>query len=76
MPVPMPITARRVAPPFQAKLTLVTKPPAPLGLNRTTILWIAPAARLNEPPETTLNGAVVETVPLSVLSPGFMMVND
>ena len=41
-------------------------------------VWLAPGARVNEPPETTLNGAVVEAAPLTVLPDpaGFVTVNE
>ncbi len=38
-------------------------------------VWLAPLRRLNAPPETTLNGAAVDAVPLRVPLPPFVTVN-
>ncbi|MEM4409107.1 MAG: hypothetical protein QXI19_10240, partial [Candidatus Caldarchaeum sp.] len=45
-------------------------PPAAPGAKRTTISCGCPGLRLKLPPETTLNGAAVVTLPVSLPAPG------
>src|SRR2546428_140847 len=71
---PVPDTDREAAPAFELNATLFAKLPATVGLNRTTTVWLDPAARPNEPPETTLNGAAMDAVPLRVPPPMFVTV--
>src|SRR5207245_879724 len=42
---------------------------ASVGLKRTVTVWLSPAARLNEPPETILKHPPTLTVPASVPPP-------
>jgi hypothetical protein len=72
----VPVTATAVVPPFDMKEKLPVKVPAVVGLNCTTTVWLAPAERLNDPPETTPNGTAVESVPVSVPPPMFVTVSE
>src|SRR2546428_8875989 len=74
--VPEPVTDRAAVPAFELKPTLFAKLPATVGLNRTTTVWLVPAVRPNEPPETTPNGAAMDAVPVSVPPPEFVTVNE
>jgi hypothetical protein len=49
---------------------------AVVGLNCTTTVWLAPPERLNDPPETTLNGTAVDAFPVSVPPPVFVTVSE
>ena len=51
--VPTPVTPGETLPPLDVKLTFPVKVPVAVGLKRTTTAWLAPAARLNGPPEMT-----------------------
>src|SRR5207245_2541362 len=72
----VPVTNAVAAPPFHVKFTLVPKPPAEMGLNCTTTVWLPPGPRTNELPETTVNGPLVAAAPLTVLVPEFVAVNE
>jgi hypothetical protein len=74
--VPVPVTAAEIVPPFDVNVTLPVTVPAAVGPNRTPTVWLAPPARLKDPPVTTLNGAVVDAVPVSVPPPVFVTVNE
>jgi len=74
--VAVPVTTADVEPPFQVKLMFVPKAPAVVGLNRTTTVWLPPGPSTNALPEITRKGATVEAVPLAVLPPEFMTVNE
>src|SRR5262245_21921915 len=50
----------------------LTGPPT-VGWNRTMIGWLTSDPRLNVPPETMLNGALVVALPVSVPPPRFWM---
>jgi len=66
-PLPVPVASREVVSPSAAKLMFTLAVAAVVGLKRTVTVWLAPnPARLNEPPETMLKGAEVETVPDTV----------
>src|SRR2546428_135697 len=71
-----PVTGRAAVPAFELKPTLFAKLPVAVGLNRTTRVWLVPAVRPNEPPETTPNGAAMDAVPVSVPPPEFVTVNE
>src|SRR3989442_13568503 len=73
---PVPDTDREAAPAFELNATLFAKLPATVGLNRTTTVWLDPAARPNEPPETTLNGAAMDAGPLRGPPPMFVTVKE
>lgn len=47
---------------------------AEVGLKRTVTVWLWPAPRLKEPPETTLKGALVVALPVSVPPPVLLTV--
>ena len=65
-PVPEPLTLRVIVSPPPVNVTLPTKLVALVGLKRTTTDWLAPAARENELPDTTLNGAATAVPPDTV----------
>jgi hypothetical protein len=46
-----------------------------VGRKRTTTGWLAPAARENDPPDTTLNGAPTAALPDKVELVVFLTVN-
>ena len=63
-------------PPPAVNVTLVAVRTAVSGVNRTVTVAVAPApTRLNEPPETTVKGADVVTVPDTVPPSVFCTVN-
>jgi hypothetical protein len=66
---PVPVAVRLAEPPLDEKVMVRLAEPIPVGLNRTDTVALAPAARLKEPPETTLKGLVVLTVPVRVPPP-------
>jgi hypothetical protein len=65
----VPVTVRLKLPPLLVKGTVRLAEPAAVGLKRTDTVALAPAPRLKEPPETTLKGLVVLTVPVRVPLP-------
>ena len=58
------------------KLTLVPNAPAVEGANRTTTVWLPPGPSTNELPEITTYGTPADAVPVAVLAPEFVTVND
>jgi hypothetical protein len=74
-PLPEPLTLRVIVSPPPANVTLPTKLAALVGLKRTTTDWVAPAARENEVPDTTLNGAPTAVPPDTVEPVMFLTVN-
>jgi hypothetical protein len=56
VPVVEPLTPRETVSPAAVKFTFEAKLPVAVGRNRTTTFWLAPAARVKEPPETIWNG--------------------
>src|SRR5262249_16160121 len=71
---PTPETPPETSPAVVVKLTIPAKVPTAVGVRRTTTAWLAPAARLNEPPEKMLYGGAVEAVPVRVPCPVFWTV--
>jgi hypothetical protein len=69
--VPAPVTSGEALPPLEVKFTFRTKLSTIVGLKPTVAVRLSPAPRVNELPETMLNGAEVEAVPLSVPAPIF-----
>jgi hypothetical protein len=70
--VPVPLTTREKVSPPAAKLTLVVAVAAVVGVKRTVTACVAPApTSVNGLPETTRNGAEVDTVPDTVPPPVF-----
>jgi hypothetical protein len=74
-PVPEPFTPRETVSPWAVKVTFPAKLPPPVGWKRTTTDRLAPEARLNDPPETTLNGAAALTLTERVEPVVFCTVN-
>src|SRR2546425_8322359 len=74
--VAVPVTERDAVPALELKEAVLAKLPAAMGLNRATTVWLAPAPRLNEPPEMTLKGAAPEAVPVREPPPGLVTVNE
>src|SRR5207237_5724910 len=73
---PVPVTPREMLPPPAVNVTLVAVVTPVSGVNRTVTVAVAPApTRLNEPPESTLNGAATVAVPDTVPPPVFWTVN-
>jgi hypothetical protein len=73
--VPVPVTVRwRLSPP-EVNVTLAVTPAALVGENRTVAVVEAPAARLNEPPDCTVNGEDAVTLPVIALLLVFWIVN-
>src|SRR6266850_1621815 len=73
---PVPVTPRVMLPPPAVNVTLVAVRRPATGVNRTVTVAVAPApTRLNEPPESTLNGAATVAVPDTVPPPVFWTVN-
>src|SRR5439155_13134505 len=73
---PVPVMPREMLPPPAVNVTLVAVRTAVSGVNRTVTVAVAPApTRLNEPPETTVKGADVVTVPDTVPPSVFCTVN-
>ncbi len=73
---PVPVTPREILPPLAVNVTLVAVRRPVTGVNRTVTVAVAPTpTRLNEPPETTLNGAATVAVPDTVPPPVFWTVN-
>jgi hypothetical protein len=66
---PVPVTVREAEPASLAKETVWLYDWAAVGLRRTATVWLWPAVKLNEPPETMLKGLVVLTVPVRVPPP-------
>jgi hypothetical protein len=66
---PVPVTVRLKLPPLLVKETVRLAEPAAVGLKRTDTVALASAPRLKEPPETTLKGLAVLTVPVRVPPP-------
>jgi hypothetical protein len=73
-PVVEPVTPREIVSPPAVKFTLPAKLPVVVGRNRTVTVRLAPAARVNEAPDTTLNGALVLTAPEMLTSPALCTV--
>jgi hypothetical protein len=74
-PVPEPFTPREMVSPWAVKVTFPAKLPPLVGWKRTTTGRLAPEARLNDPPETTVNGAAAPTVTEAVELVVFWTVN-
>src|SRR2546427_1745445 len=55
--VPVPVTEREALLALELKAVVLAKLPVVVGLNRATTDWLAPAGRVNEPPEAMLNRA-------------------
>ena len=70
-PAAMPVTATETSPPLEVKFTFAVNTPGAVGLNRTTTVWVELGPRLKEPPETMLNGGVVEALPVRIRPPMF-----
>jgi len=72
---PVPLTVLEMLPLFAVKVTLPVASAATVGVNRTVTVAVAPLpTRLNEPPDTTLNGADVVALPDTVPPPVFCTV--
>jgi hypothetical protein len=66
-PTPLPVASRETVSPSAVKLTLVLAAAVLVGVKRTVTVWVAPEpARVNGLPETMLNGAATEAVPVTV----------
>src|SRR5206468_11454154 len=63
---PVPVRARETLPALDEKSASPGALPGALGVKRITTVWLAPGARLKEPPETTRKGADVEALPVRV----------
>jgi hypothetical protein len=74
-PVADPDTLRVMVSPPAVKLTLETKLERLVGRKRTTTAWLAPPARVKDPPETMLNGAPTLALPDTVALVVFWTVN-
>jgi hypothetical protein len=74
--VPVAVTATEAPPPLEPKVTLAVTMPVAAGLNRTTTAWLAPAAILNEAPDTTPKGSTLDAVPVSMPPPAFVTVKE
>jgi hypothetical protein len=67
VPVPVPVTSRETLSPSALKLTFTPAVADVVGLKRTVTVWVAPnPPRVNELPDTTLNGAEANAVPETV----------
>jgi hypothetical protein len=63
-PAPLPDTSLETLSPSALTLTFTLDVPVTVGVKRTVTTWVAPCpTRLNELPDTMLNGALVDTVP-------------
>src|SRR2546425_2187528 len=71
---PVPETLAAALPPFEVTATLTEETPGALGAKRTTVAWLAPPIRLNDPPDTIVNGDGTDTLPVSVPPPAFRTV--
>src|SRR5438093_10637100 len=76
MAVAVPVTERDAVPALELTVTVPAKLPAAVGLKRATAVWLAPAPRLNEPPEMTLKGAALDAVPVRVPPPVLVTVKE
>src|SRR5438093_10585476 len=76
MAVPVPVTERGAVLALELTVTVPAKLPAAVGLKRATAVWLAPAPRLNEPPEMTLKGAALDAVPVRVPPPVLVTVKE
>jgi hypothetical protein len=74
--VPVPTRAPEAPPPLELMVMVPAKLPAAVGVNRTTTVWLPPAARLNGPPDATVKGAVLDVVPVRTRPPEFVTVRD
>ena len=74
--VAVPVTERDAVPALELKEAVLAKLPAAVGLKRATAVWLAPAPRLNEPPEMTLKGAALDAVPVRVPPPVLVTVKE
>src|SRR5438093_13662302 len=68
---PVPETGTAVLPPFEVTARPTEEKPGALGAKRTTIAWLAPPTRPNDPPETIVNGNGTDALPVSVPPPAF-----
>jgi hypothetical protein len=67
VPTPVPVASRESVSPSAVKLTLVLAAAALVGVKRTVTVWVAPVpVRVKGLPETMLNGAATEAVPVTV----------
>jgi hypothetical protein len=73
--VAVPLTARETVSPPAMTFTLVANVLTAVGAKRMVTTWLAPAASDQEPPDTTLNGALTLTVPDRLAWPTFCTVN-
>jgi len=71
---PVPVTSRWSVSPSAVKLTLVLESAVFVGVKRTITLLVAPAARVEGPPEKMLNGAETEAVNVTGLARVFWTV--
>jgi hypothetical protein len=66
-PTPVPVASRESVSPSAEKLTLALAAAVLVGENRTVTVWVAPTPdRVKGLPETMLNGAATEAVPVTV----------
>jgi hypothetical protein len=64
---PVPVASRESVSPSAVKLTLVLAAAVLVGVKRTVTVWVAPVpVRVKGLPETMLNGAATEAVPVTV----------
>jgi hypothetical protein len=73
---PIPVTEGEAFPPLLAKLALLMKVFAVVGLKRTVTGWLCPAVKLKGLPATTLKGALALAVPVRVPPPVFWTVKS
>jgi len=74
-PVVEPLMPRETVSPPAVKFTLPAKLPTVVGRNRTLTVRLAPGARVNDEPDTMLNGALVLADPEMLASPVLDTVN-
>ena len=66
VPTPVPVTSRETVSPSAVKVTLALACAALVGVKRTVTVWVPVPTRVNGLPETMLNGAEAEAVPVTV----------
>jgi hypothetical protein len=73
--VPVPLTLRETVSEPPVNTTFDANVPVVVGWNRTVTVWLAPEARVNGEPDTTLNGAATVAVPEMLAPLVFCTVN-